>query len=113
MNERLELALLGRLREVLRNESASERELRTLGQEAEARARSVQREIEASERRLQRLDADPESSLAAIATELRRLEELRAERTQLGTLAAQLDERSRALRTGWLTRQAQGPAGRA
>ena len=109
MNERLELALLARLREVVRNESASEGELRVLGEEAGSRVRALQREVEASERRLQRLDSDPESSIAEIATELRRLDELRAERTQLTALAAQLEERSRALRTEWLTRQAQGP----
>jgi chromosome segregation ATPase len=112
VNERLELALLARLRAVVRNESASEGELRVLGDEADARVRGLQREIEASERRLQRLDADPASSIAEIATELRRLDELRAERTQLTALAAQLDERSRSLRTEWLSRQTQGPVKR-
>ena len=108
MNERLELALLARLRAVVRNESATEGELRVLGEEAGARVRALQREVEASERRLQRLDTAPERSLAEIAPALRRLDELRAERTQLTALAAQLDDRSRALRTEWLTRQAQG-----
>ena len=41
MNERLELALLARLRTVVRNESASEGELRELGEEAPS---CVQRE---------------------------------------------------------------------
>jgi hypothetical protein len=102
--------LLDRLREVLRNESASEGELRTLGEQADGWARVLQGQIHASEQRLQRLNGDPASPLAEIAGELRLLDGLRAETVELSSLAGELERRSRELRTEWLVRQASPPA---
>src|SRR4029450_3550606 len=59
LTEPLESALLDRLREVLRNESATEGELRTLGEQADGWARVLHAQIHAGEQRLQRLTGDP------------------------------------------------------
>jgi uncharacterized membrane protein YccC len=104
VNTPLESELVARLREVVRSETPSELELRTLGEQAEGRARVLRGQIESSERRLQELDADPTSALSEIAAELRRLDALRAEAGALGTAVSQLNERSRALRTERLSR---------
>jgi hypothetical protein len=95
---------------VLRNESASEGELRTLGEQADGWARVLQGQIHASEQRLQRLNGDPASPLAEIAGELRLLDALRAETVELSSLTGELERRSRELRTEWLVRQASPPA---
>jgi hypothetical protein len=111
LTEPLEHALASRLREVLRRDSASERELRLLGEQADGWARALQGQIHASEQRLQRLNADPASPLAEIAGELRLLDSLRAETVELDSLASQLDQRAHALRAEWLARQAAAPRG--
>jgi hypothetical protein len=111
MTEPLEHALTARLREVLRSESATERELRLLGEQADGWARSLQGQIHASEQRLQRLNADPASPLSEIAAELRLLDSLRTETAELGSLTGQLDRRAHALRAEWLARQAATPKG--
>ena len=110
LTEPLESALLDRLREVLRNESATEGELRTLGEQADGWARVLQAQIHAGEQRLQRLNRDPASPLADIAAELRLLDALRAETIELGSLTGELERRSRELRTEWLVRQSSPPA---
>jgi hypothetical protein len=94
---------------VLRNESATEGELRTLGEQADGWARVLHGQIHASEQRLQRLNADSASSLTEIAAELRLLDALRAQTVELSSLTGELDRRSRELRTEWLVRQASGP----
>jgi len=110
LTEPLESALLDRLREVLRNESATEGELRTLGEQADGWARVLQAQIHAGEQRLQRLNGDPASPLADIAAELRLLDGLRAETIELSSLTGELGRRSRELRTEWLVRQSSPPA---
>ena len=75
--EPLDFALIKRLREVLDDRPATESELRTLKEQSEAWARTVGGQIESSERRIRRLDQSPSSSLAQIASELRRVEQLR------------------------------------
>ena len=107
--ESLEFALISRLRDVLRDESATEGELRTLGEQADGWARVLQGQTHAGEQRLQRLNADPTSPLAEIAAELRLLDSLRAETVELGSLVTELDRRSHELRAEWLSRQAASP----
>jgi chromosome segregation ATPase len=102
----LDFALIRRLREVLDRRPATEAELRSLKEQAEGWERALGGQLESSERRLQRLNANPASSLAQIASELRRVERLRPQLTELRTLLAELEQRARQLRTEWLLSQA-------
>jgi hypothetical protein len=102
----LDFALIARLREVRDRRPATEAELRTLADQAEAWARTVNGQIEASERRLQRLTENPSSSLAQIAEELRRVETLRPQLNEVRELLADLENRAREMRTEWLLSQA-------
>jgi hypothetical protein len=102
----LELALTARLREVLADRPATESELRSLAEEADGWKRALQAQIRASERRVDELSADPASSLAPIAAELRRIENLRPELVEVMSLHEELEQRARAMRTEWLLRQA-------
>lgn len=106
MPEPLDFALITRLREVLASRPATESELRTLSEQAEAWALTVDGQIQSSERRLRRLNANPSSSLAQIAGELRRVEKLRPQLTEVRSLLADLETRARELRTEWLLQQA-------
>jgi hypothetical protein len=106
MAEPLDFALIKRLREVLESRLATESELRTLSEQAEAWERTLNGQIEASERRLRRLNANPASSLAQIASELRRVEKLRPQLNEVRSLLADLEARARQLRTEWLLSQA-------
>lgn len=113
MPEPLDFALIKRLREVLDDRPATESELRTLKEQAEAWALTVSGQIESSERRIRRLNQNPASSLAQLASELRRVEQLRPQLNQVRELLADLEERSRQVRTAWLLSQATSrrPAG--
>jgi LPS sulfotransferase NodH len=102
----MEMALTVRLREVLTDRPATESELRTLAEEADAWRRALQAQIEASERRVEELSADPAASLAPIASELQRIESLRPELIEVTSLHKELEQRARAMRTEWLLRQA-------
>ena len=102
----LDFALIQRLREVLDDRPATESELRTLKEQAEAWARTISGQLEASERRLRRLNSNPASSLAQIASELRRVEKLRPQLDEVRGLLADLENRARELRTEWLLSQA-------
>jgi len=106
MPEPLDFALIKRLREVLDDRPATESELRTLTEQADAWARTLDGQIESSERRLQRLNGNPASSLTQIAAELRRVEVLRPQLHQVRTLIAELEDRARQVRTEWLLSQA-------
>ena len=106
MSEPLDFALIKRLREVLDDRPATESELRTLKEQSEAWARTVGGQIESSERRIRRLEQNPSSSLAQIAAELRRVEQLRPQLDEVRELLADLEERSREVRTAWLLSQA-------
>ena len=117
MPEPLDFALIRRLREVLNRRPATESELRTLTEQADAWARTISAQLEASERRLARLNANPASSLSQIASELRRVEKLRPQLSEVRTLLGDLEQRAREVRTEWLLSQATsrsspGPAGR-
>jgi chromosome segregation ATPase len=104
--EPLDFVLIKRLREVLGSRRATETELRTLTEQAEAWARTVNGQIQASERRIRRLTANPASSLAQIAGELRRVESLRPQLNEVRTLLTDLENRARQMRTEWLLSQA-------
>ena len=102
----MELTLTVRLREVLADRPATESELRTLAEEADAWRRALQAQIRASERRVEELSSDPAASLAPIASELQRIESLRPELIEVTSLHEELEQRARAMRTEWLLRQA-------
>ena len=106
-------ALTARLREVLAERPATESELRSLAEEADAVARTLRAQIGSSERRVRELSADPAGPLAPIATELRRIESLRPELVEVTALIAELERRARAVRTEWLLRQADSAPRRA
>jgi len=106
MPEPLDFALIKRLREVLDRRPATESELRTLAEQADAWARTLTGQLEASERRLRRLNSNPASSLAQIAGELRRVERLRPQLDEVRSLLADLEKRAREVRTEWLLSQA-------
>jgi hypothetical protein len=113
MAQPLDFALIKRLREVLDDRPATESELRTLSEQADAWARTVNGQIESSERRIRRLNQNPASSLAQIASELRRVEHLRPQLDEVRRLRADLEARARQVRTEWLLSQATSrrPAG--
>jgi hypothetical protein len=102
----LDFALIKRLREVLDDHPATEAELRSLSEQADAWARTVHGQIESSERRILRLNQNPGSSLAQIAAELRRVEQLRPQLHEVRRLQPDLEERARQVRTEWLLSQA-------
>ncbi len=106
MPEPLDFALITRLRDVRDRRPATEAELRSLTEQAEAWARTVNAQIQTSERRIRRLTANPASSLAQIAGELRRIEKLRPQLNEVRSLIADLESRARELRTEWLLSQA-------
>ncbi len=106
MRNTLEFALTARLRDVLASQPATESELRSLKEQAEAWARALTAQIQASERRIRELNADPASSLAEIAPELRRVETLRPQLEEVRFLLERLETRARELRTEWLLYQA-------
>lgn len=106
MAQPLDFALIKRLREVLDDRPATESELRTLSEQADAWARTISGQLESSERRIQRLEQNPGSSLAQIASELRRVERLRPQLHEVRRLQSDLEARARQVRTEWLLSQA-------
>jgi chromosome segregation ATPase len=104
--EHLGPALTARIREVLDDRPATEGELRTLSEHAEAWMRTLQAQIQSSEQRVSELSSDPAASLAPIAAELRRIESLRPELVEVRSLHEELENRARTLRAEWLLRQA-------
>jgi chromosome segregation ATPase len=105
-------ALTSRIREVLSERPATESELRTLAEHAEAWMRALNAQIRSSEKRVAELSSDPAASLAPIAAELRRIEGLRPELVEVRSLHEELENRARALRTEWLLRQAESAPSR-
>ncbi len=72
--DKLDLALVKRLREVVGGAPAIESELRALADQAGGWARATEAQLRAAERRLGKLNADPTSELGEMATEIRRVE---------------------------------------
>ena len=104
MEDRLDTTLTARLREALAS-PVTETELRSLCEQADGWARALQAQIEASESRLRTLTSDPSAPLTEITAELRRVEMLAPELTDLRALLSGLDDRARELRTAWLRQQ--------
>jgi len=101
--DKLELALVRRLRQVVGGRAASETELRMLADQADGWTRATEAQLLAAEERLAKLNGDPASPLAGIAAEVRRVEALSRELGQARRLRKGLEERARELRTAWLT----------
>jgi chromosome segregation ATPase len=104
--EKLDLALVRRLRQVVAGEVATESELRTLADDADGLIRATEAQLHASEGRLALLNADPASPLAEIAAEVRRVEALSRELAEARRLIDGLERRTRELRTAWLKHHA-------
>jgi hypothetical protein len=100
--DKLDLALVTRLREVVGGAPAIESELRALADQAGGWARATEAQLRATERRLGKLNADPTSELGEMATEIRRVETLSGELDEARSLLAGLERRTRELRTAWL-----------
>lgn len=100
-----DLALLARLRGVLRDEPVTETELRALIEQADGLVRALGAHVAGSEHRLSEL-ADTDSSLTEIAAELHRVESLRPRLEEARELHEELETRARELRTAWLLRRA-------
>ena len=105
--EKLDLALVTRLRQVVAGEAATEAELRALDDEAGGWLRATEAQLHAAEERLTRLNTDPATALAEIAAEVRRVEGLTPERDEARRLIAGLERRTRELRTAWLKHHAE------
>jgi hypothetical protein len=104
--DRLDLALVKRLREVVGGSPATESELRALADQAGGWERATEAQLRAAEGRLARLNADPASRLAEIASEVRRAEALTHELDEARELIAGLEDRTRELRTEYLKHHA-------
>ena len=98
-----EFSLLGRLREVIDGQPATESELRTLWEQAEAWERALRAQIEGSERRLRMLAANPDTPLAEEIGELRRIELLQPQLAEIRPLLERLEKRARELRAEWVS----------
>lgn len=106
-SQKLDLALVTRLRQVVAGEVATEAELRALDEEAEGWLRVAEAQLRAAEERLTSLNADPATPLAEIAAEVRRAEALARERDEARGLIEGLERRTRELRTAWLKHHAE------
>ena len=104
--EKLDLALVARLRQVVAGEVVTEAELRALDDDAGGWLRATEAQLRAAEDRLTRLNSDPAAPLAEIAAEVRRVEALCRERDEARSLIDGLERRTRELRTGWLKHHA-------
>jgi hypothetical protein len=100
--QKLDLALVTRLRQVVAGEVATEAELRALDDEAGGWLRATEAQLHAGELRLTELNADPASPLAEIAGEVRRVEALSRELQEARRLRERLDRRSRECRNACL-----------
>jgi hypothetical protein len=101
----LDAKLTARLRKVVDDQPATESELRSLSEQADAWARALEGQLQGSERRLRRLTASSATPLSEIAAELRRVETLGPALTEMRVLLARLEERARELRAAWLLHQ--------
>ncbi len=112
MAETPDLALLKRLRNVVADQPVTETELRGLIDQADGLVRTLGAQIAGSESRIAELNEDSDSSLAEIAAELHRVEELRPRLEEARSLSADLEIRARELRTTWLLAQADDQSAR-
>jgi hypothetical protein len=101
MAEPIDASLKARVREVIDGRPVTEADLRQLFEEGRACALILDGQLATSERTLAELVSDPESSLADVASDLRRVNELRPELAELGELLVELEEHARKFRTSW------------
>ena len=104
--QKLDLALVTRLRQVVAGEVATEAELRALDDEAGGWLRATEAHLRAAEERLTKLNADRATPIADIAAEMRRVEALSRELDEARELIEGLERRTRELRTAWLKHHA-------
>jgi hypothetical protein len=104
--QKLDLALVTRLRRVVAGEVATEAELRALDDEAGGWLRATEAHLHAAEERLTKLNADRATPLADIAAEMRRVDALSRELDEARELVEGLERRTRELRTAWLKHHA-------
>ena len=102
VTERLDSALKEQLRAVLDGRAVTEAQLRKLSDDGRSSALVLGAQLERAERRLEELSADPVSPLSEIADTLRTANELRPGLDELERMLADLDERAREARAGWL-----------
>jgi len=102
VTETLDFALKVRLRAVLDRRTVTESVLRKLTEEGAACSLILEARLERHERHLTELSSDPASSLAAIAAEVRAINELKPDLDELHVLLADLDAHARELRASWL-----------
>ena len=99
---RLDTALVGRLRAVVRGAPTTESELRRLRAGADGWRRALEAQVEGSEGRLRDLAARRAPRLALVTAELRRLDRLRPQLDEVDRLLFDLERRARELRASWL-----------
>ena len=104
--EKLDLALVRRVRQVVAGEVATESELRALADDAAGWIRATEAQLHAAEGRLAGLNADAASPLAEIAAEVRRVDAVSRELAEARRLVQGLERRTRELRTAWLKHHA-------
>jgi hypothetical protein len=104
--QKLDFALVTRLRQVVAGEVATEAELRALDDEAGGWLRATEAHLRAAEDRLTSLNSDRATPLADIAAEVRRVEALSRELDEARRLIEGLERRTRELRTAWLKHHA-------
>jgi uncharacterized coiled-coil DUF342 family protein len=104
-----DLVLLERLRDVVGERPVTETELRALIEQADGLVRTLGAHIAGSESRIAELTDESDSSLAEIAAELQRVDELRPRLEEARSLCADLEIRAREVRSAWLLRQADDP----
>jgi predicted RNase H-like nuclease (RuvC/YqgF family) len=104
--QKLDLALVTRLRQVVAGEVATEAELRALDDEAGGWLRATEAHLRGAEDRLTKANSDPATPLADIAAEVRRVEALSRELAEARRLIEGLERRTRELRTAWLKHHA-------
>jgi phage shock protein A len=105
--EKLDLALVKRLREVVAGANATETELRALADQAGGWKRATEAQLSSAEGRLARLNSDAASPLAEIAAEVRRADALTHELDEARELIDGLERRTRELRTEYLKHHAE------
>ena len=104
--EKLDLALVTRLRQVVAGEVVTEAELRVLDDEAGGWLRATEAQLRAAEDRLTALNSDPAAPLAELAAEIRRAAALSRECEEARRLIEGLEQRTREAQTAWLKHHA-------
>jgi hypothetical protein len=102
IDDTLDLTVTRRLREVIAGAASTEAELRLLAEQGEALTRALDASVRTSESRLGALASDPGAELAEMASELRRVERLRAELADTEAALVAFEVRARTLRGKWL-----------